>query len=116
LAHGDARGWDDLEYIVRLRDEPYGRYPALDEETFVNLDFTRAALKLAERAATQGEEEKARGYFQQIETDLAQARKIEAQQKEMRAALGSDYEGPPPPDLAALEARLEVLRENMARS
>jgi O-antigen ligase len=113
LAHGDARGWDDLEYIVRLRAEPYGRYPALDENTFINLDFTRAALKLAGRAVERGEKAKARSYLQRVGTDLKQARKIEKQQAEVRAALGPDYEGPPPPDLDALEGQLEVLREQL---
>ncbi|HVF85342.1 MAG TPA: O-antigen ligase family protein, partial [Abditibacteriaceae bacterium] len=40
----DAPAWNDLEAVVRARDEPFGRYAAVGE--YVNLDFARASVLL----------------------------------------------------------------------
>ncbi len=53
LDHKDGRGFDDLEFVLKLWDEPYGKFPALGRDTDINLDFARATLALAPRLKQQ---------------------------------------------------------------
>ena len=110
LARNDARGWQDLEYVVALAEQPYGKYQPIEE--MVNLDFARAALRLAERALKRGDKEAARRLLARAAPDVARARAKEARQRElMKEAERGTVNLGPAQDLSALEAQLQDLKE-----
>jgi hypothetical protein len=110
LSHGDPQGWQDLEYIDRLASQPYGKYPALAE--FVNLDFARAYVQLAERALRQHQKEKARALIERGLQDVARARANESLQRQMAVEMaGTGFNLGPARDLGELEVNLNDLKE-----
>ena len=104
LAHGDARGYDNLRRIVALREAPYGRYPALGD--FINLDFARAALLLAPRET---DAKRRAALLQMAQRDLKAAR---AKQDYVVKFAASNYgltDLEAPQDLDELEQKARVL-------
>jgi len=81
LNHNDARGWQDLEYIARLADQPYGKYPAIVE--IVNLDFAQAYAKLAARALRNGKKSEASKLIGRVLSDLARWRTHEPRRRQL---------------------------------
>ncbi len=53
IDHKDGRGFDDLEFVLKEWDAPFGKYPAIGREDDVNLDFARATLAIAPRLKAQ---------------------------------------------------------------
>ncbi|MBV9863895.1 MAG: O-antigen ligase family protein [Abitibacteriaceae bacterium] len=102
-----AKGWQDLEYIAQLAQQPYGRFPATPE--LVNLDFTRAYVKLAGRALQNGHKAAAQDYIQRGLADVQRARKYEAFQRQL-ADIGVGNVAPAG-DLDELETSLKTLQE-----
>jgi O-antigen ligase len=110
LSHSNQRGWQDLEYIARLADAPYGKYPAVQES--VNLDFARAYMKLAERALQTGDKAGALKLLERPAADVARARAYEERQRQLAESVaGSSVDIAPPENLDDLEAQLNSLKE-----
>lgn len=107
LEHKDVRAWKDLEFIARLADEPYGKYPATPE--FVNLDFARAYVPLAGRALQEGRRDEARRFIERGLADVARAQAYRPAQEAM-AREGASNAGPAA-DLNLLETQLKQLKE-----
>ena len=112
LRDGDAGGWNDIEEIARLKDAPYGKYPATPEA--VDLDYARAFSRLAERDLERGKKPSARKYIDRAAEVLAQARVHFDQQNAMAqemAKTGTEMAPPENPD--ELESQLNALREQI---
>jgi tetratricopeptide (TPR) repeat protein len=108
----DATAIADFETIVRERDEPYGRYPALTD--LDNLDFARASLPLAQGALLRGDKEKAALLSRRALDDIAKARPKLARQKEM-AETSDDTHLRPPTDLDELTAQFRKVQSDINR-
>lgn len=110
LDHKDGRGFDDLGFVLREWDEPYGKFPALGHDTDVNLDFARATLALAPRLKAQGQGEHLKTLVKRALQDCADARLLQKTRADLlavtrgRASLGNFD------DLDALESGLRALR------
>ena len=106
LQHKDARGYDDLESLMKLWDAPYGHYPALADQ--VNLDFARGVALLAPRLKQTGQGARARKLAQRALKDVAAAKLIAPRNRKLSQAVGGGgldvYE-----DADDLEARLKRL-------
>jgi hypothetical protein len=104
----DMTALADLETIVRSRDEPYGRYPALAD--FVNLDFARASLVLAQRAIQNGNRKRALELTTSSLQEIARARtKLEGQRALSQYSDNEDLQ--PPTDLDELQTQFEILKK-----
>lgn len=114
-SRNDATSWNDLEFIARLRDTPYGRYPATPE--IVNLDFARAYLKLAERALSQKQVARARELIARGLDDVARAKVFAKDQERMAQALrqsgDTSIDVGPDPELPQLEEQLQNLQRRL---
>jgi hypothetical protein len=112
LSHNDARGWQDLEYIARLADQPYGKYPATPD--IVNLDFAQAYAKLAARAMKEGKRTEAARLVERGLYDVARWHAYEPHRRELAEATGTldelDHEKQL---LETLEAQLNRLRNQL---
>jgi hypothetical protein len=115
LERNDAAAWDDLEFIAKLRDTPYGRYPATPE--IVNLDFARAYIKLAERALAQKKTKRARELIARGLDDVARAKAFAKNQQAMAQALQQSGDTSlsvgPDPELPQLEEQLQNLQRRL---
>ena len=104
----DATALADLETIARARDEPFGRYPALAD--FVNLDFARASLPLAQRALKSGNLQRAAELTMRSLAEISLARsKIDNQRALSQYNDNEDLQ--PPTDLNELETQFEILKQ-----
>lgn len=107
----DDQAWNDLETLVRERDEPYGRYAAVGE--YVNLDFARASVLLIPRILKQ-DAARAKTMLQNALSDVALAEGKVARQKEIAASnAGGEGNLGPPADLDELRRQLERLQKEM---
>ncbi len=105
----DAQAWNDLEIVVGERDAPYGRYAAVGD--YVNLDFARASVLLAQRDLKNGDKNRVQALVKNALSDVALAQGKVAQQKEVAAAnADSDTNLGPPKDLDELRNQLKALQ------
>jgi len=109
----DDQAWNDLETLVRERDEPYGRYAAVGE--YVNLDFARASVLLLPRLMKMKQDAaRAKTMLQNALSDVALAEGKVARQKEIAASnAGGEGSLGPPADLSELRRQLESLQKEM---
>jgi len=110
LDHKDRRGFDDLEFVLREWDEPFGRYPALGRETDVNLDFARATLALSARLKAQGQGARLKTLVERALRDCADARHLQQTQAELLQAMRGRISLGNFDDLPALENGLRSLK------
>lgn len=104
----DATAIADLQTIVRARDEPYGRYPALAD--FVNLDFARASLPLAQHELQKGNRQRVVELATRSLSEITLARtKIEGQRATSQYIDNEDLQ--PPTDLDELQTQFEILKK-----
>jgi hypothetical protein len=111
LQKNDPRAWNDLQYIVRLRDAPYGRYPALAD--LVNLDFARASIPLARRALQSGNKAAARQLIDRSLIEVKTARDKEEYWRQINAAGPGGGDFADAQDLGEIEAQLNALKEQL---
>jgi Tfp pilus assembly protein PilF len=111
LQKNDPRGWNDLQYIVQLRDAPYGRYPALAD--LVNLDFARASILLARRALQGGNTTAARWLIDRSLNEVRAAREKEEYWRMINAASPGGGDINDTQDLDEIEAQLNALKEQL---
>jgi len=109
----DDQAWNDVETLVRERDEPYGRYAAVGE--YVNLDFARASVLLLPRLMKMKQDAaRAKTMLQNALSDVALAEGKVARQKEIAASnAGGEGNLGPPADLSELRRQLESLQKEM---
>jgi uncharacterized membrane protein len=107
----DPRAWNDLQYIVQLRDAPYGRYRAL--ANLVNLDFARASILLARRALQSGDKTAAQQLITRSLNEVKEARDEEEYWRQINAASGGAGEFGDARDLDDIEAQLNALKEQL---
>ena len=107
LQHKDARGYDDLQTLMKLWDAPYGRYPALADQ--VNLDFARGVALLAPRLKQTGQSARARKLVERALKNVALAKTLAARNRELAQAVGSNSALDLYEDADDLEARLKRL-------
>lgn len=81
LEKGDARGWEDYEYVAALADKPYGKYRAVEE--IVDLNFMRAYAKLAERDVSRKQFARAQKFIEQGLAQIELARAHEPRRSEI---------------------------------
>jgi O-antigen ligase len=115
LERNDSRGWEDLEYVAALAEQPYGKYRPVEE--IVNLDFARAYVKLTPRVLEKKQYDVARRYIQRALQDVAEARRWESRLRELAAAAPAG--GPrlgPAEDLSELESQLQTLQQQLPKS
>lgn len=111
LSQNDPRAWNDLQYIVRLRDEPYGRYPALAD--LVDLNFARASIALARRALQNGDKAAAQQLIERSRSEITKAREKEEYWRQINTASGGAGEFADTRDLDEIEAQLNTLEEQL---
>lgn len=87
LEHKDGRGYDDLEFIIKEWDAPYGKYPALGSDIEINLDFARATLALAPRMKAQKNTAKLQQLVKRALGDIAVAKNLQKANAAMLQAL-----------------------------
>ena len=109
LDKNDPRAWNDLQYIVQLRDAPYGRYPALAD--LVNLDFARASIPLARRALQNGDKATTQKLLERSLSEVKEAREKEEYWRQINAANPGAGDLADAEDLGELEAQLNDLRK-----
>ncbi len=106
----DRRGFDDLGFVLREWDAPYGKYSALGRETNVNLDFARATLALAPRLKAQGQNARLKKLVARALEDCAAARKLQKTRADLLAATAGRIAMGNFSDLDALESGLRAIR------
>lgn len=104
----DGRGYDDLNKIISLWTQPYGRYQAVEQN--VNLDFARATMLLASRLRNSGQQARLRELVTHALADCEKASGFAAQNEEMRRQLGGELSLDDNPDLQTLVAGLQQLQ------
>ncbi len=103
--NGDLQGaQSDLQAILKLRDAPYGRYPATPE--WVELDFARATVALGEI----NPKLVSKTLVQRGLEDVERARQNVERQREIVAAAGEWTQLRPPGDLDGLANALSALQ------
>jgi O-antigen ligase len=99
-----GKGYENLRKILKLWDEPYGKYPAIPE--WVNLDFTRATALAWPQLSSQ---EKSR-YKERSMADIATARLYEERNRQILAEINSSVSLNENADLDEMENQLKTLR------
>ncbi len=108
----DAQAWRDLNFVVRERDAPYGRYAAVGD--YVNLDFARATVLLAPHLAKNGDRTRSKSSLENALADVKLAQSKVAQQEEVaKANLDSEANFGPPRDLDELQSALQQLQKEL---
>ena len=110
LEHKDARGYDDLETLMRLWDAPYGRYPALAD--LPNFDFARGVVLLAPHLKRTGQGARARKLIQHALDDVQAARTARPRALELVKAVGASSALDTYDDVDAVAAQLRRELEN----
>jgi hypothetical protein len=95
---------------VRLRDAPYGRYPALAD--LVNLDCARASIPLARRALQSGNKAAARQLIDRSLIEVKTARDKEEYWRQINAAGPGGGDFADAQDLANLKRNSTHLRNS----
>lgn len=108
LKKGDARGWDDYEYVASLAGKPYGKYPATPE--MVDLNFARAYAKLAARDAERKQFAGAQKFTERGLAQIAVAREYEPRRREMEIATQGRADERRAQELDELEAQFKSLQ------
>lgn len=93
LGHKDGRGYDDLEWVLKEWDEPYGKYPALGRDLDVNLDFARATLALAPRLKAQKKTTRLQALVKRSLEDVALAKTLQKANAAMVAEMEKEGQG-----------------------
>jgi tetratricopeptide (TPR) repeat protein len=107
---GKEKAWADYEYVARLYEAPYGKYPAIAE--MVNLDFARAFIKLGERSLRQKDAAQAKLYAQRTAEILKIWRANEQRNRKIAEDAGSDEQfARETREVEQLEEQLSNLRE-----
>jgi O-antigen ligase len=107
----DPRAWNDLQYIMQLRDAPYGRYRALAD--LVNLDFARASIPLTRRALQSDNKTGAQQLITRSLNEVKEARGKEEYWRQINSAGGGAGEFGDARDLGDIEAQLNALKEQL---
>ena len=110
LQHKDARGYDDLEALMDLWDAPYGRYPALADQT--NLDFARGVALLAPHLKQSGQSARARKLAKRALQDVETAKTLAARNRQLAAAVGGSSALDLYEDADDLQAQLKQINDN----
>ena len=76
IDHKDGHGFDDLEFVLKEWDAPFGKYPAIGREDDVNLDFARATVFIAPRLKAQGQNARLNALVKRALDDCALARQL----------------------------------------
>ena len=108
LEHKDARGYDDLEALVKLREAPYGKYPALGD--MPNFDFARGVALLAPHLKRTGQQARARKLIEGALSDVEAARAARPRALELARAVGQSSSLDTYDDVDEVEARLKRIQ------
>ncbi|RYX81342.1 hypothetical protein EON83_24450 [bacterium] len=108
LDHKNGHGYEDLEFILKQWDEPYGKYPALGRDIEINLDFARATLALAPRLKAQKQTARLQTLVKRALEDVAAARGLQKANAAMMEAMGGQGSLNQFGDLDSLESGLKA--------
>jgi hypothetical protein len=111
LGHKDSRGYADLTRIIQLRNEPYGRYPALAE--WINLDYARATVDLAPHLAKMGQKARAQALIRLGLADCALSRKYQAGNEAVLREAGGQTSLNANKDLETVASQLQALQTEL---
>jgi O-antigen ligase len=100
ISQKDSAGYKDLQRIVWLWDQPYGKYQPTPE--FVNLDFTRATLELLPQMMKAGQNTEAKRLVTKATGDVANALLHDASNRAIAASSGDGEALQIPEDLQKL--------------
>ncbi|MBW3635983.1 MAG: O-antigen ligase family protein [Armatimonadetes bacterium] len=108
----NGAAYDDLGFILALRDVPYGRYPALAD--WVNLDFARATVLLAPHLVTTGQKARAKRLVELALGDVERARHSQAGNEAILRAAGQATDLDANADLETVAAQLAGLQTQLS--
>lgn len=111
LSQKNSQGAADLEKIIQLRSEPYGRYPALAE--WINLDYARATVQLAHILAKKGQKARAQSLVKLGLADCDQARKYQAGNEAVLRESGGETALDANEDIETVAAQLRALQTEL---
>jgi hypothetical protein len=111
LQMNDPHAWNDFQYVVRLRDAPYGRYPALAD--LVDLNFARASIPLARRALQNGDKAAAQRLIERSRSEVREARGKEEYWRQINVANPGAGDLANTEDLDEIETDLNTLEEQL---
>jgi hypothetical protein len=111
LQINDPHAWNDFQYVVRLRDAPYGRYPALAD--LVDLNFARASIPLARRALQNGDKAAAQRLIERSRSEVREARGKEEYWRQINVANPGAGDLANTEDLDQIETDLNTLEEQL---
>jgi O-antigen ligase len=104
----DAQAWRDLQKIVGLRDAPYGKYPALADQT--DLNFARASILLARRALKQDQKSAAQKLIARSLEEVKRAEEKAEYWREVSKASPEAADLAPDEDLNEIRLELKQLQ------
>ncbi len=107
----NGAAYDDLEFILALRNAPYGRYPALAD--WVNLDFARATVLLAPQLVKTGQKARAKRLVELAVGDGERARQRQAGNEAILRASGQAIDLDANADLETVAAQLVELQTQL---
>ncbi len=104
----NSAGYNDLETVLALRAQPYGKYAPVEQ--IVNLDFARATLLMAPELQRKKQTARLRSLVKNALADCARAQSFVAQNEQMRRETGGDFGKDENFDLESLTAGLRALQ------
>ena len=108
LNKGDARGWQDYEYVAALAEKPYGKHRAVEE--IVDLNFMRAYAKLAERDVASKQFARAQKFIEQGLAQIELARVHEPRRNEIETGTAGGVNEQRVQEFDQLEAKFKTLQ------
>ncbi len=111
LKKGDARGWEDYEYVAALAEKPYGKHRAVEE--MIDLNYMRAFAKLAERDVARKQFAPAQKFIEQGLAQIELARAHEPRRNEIETGTSGGVNQQRVQEFDQLEAKFKSLKEQI---